>query len=93
MTETTKRIIYEILKIPKGKVSCYRDIALRAGVPNGARLVVRVLHSMTMKHKLPWWRVVRADGKIALSGEGMLEQLRLLRSEGVKVSDDGVVDF
>ena len=90
MTEVTKRIIEEILKIPKGEVSCYRDVAFRAGVPNGARQVVRVLHTMTMKYKLPWWRVVKVDGKIALTGDGMMEQIRLLRSEGVEVSDDGV---
>jgi len=91
MTETTKRIIEEILAVPKGKVSCYRDIALRAGVPNGARQVVRVLHTMTLKHKLPWYRIVKADGTIALEGEGKIEQIKRLRSEGVKVSDDGKV--
>jgi methylated-DNA-protein-cysteine methyltransferase-like protein len=91
MTEVTKRIIEEILKIPKGEVSCYRDVAFRAGVPNGARQVVRVLHTMTMKYELPWWRIVKVDGRIALSGDGMMEQIRLLRSEGVEVSDEGVV--
>ena len=90
MTEVTKRIIEEILKIPKGEVSCYRDVAFRAGVPNGARQVVRVLHTMTMKYELPWWRIVKVDGRIALSGDGMVEQIRLLRSEGVEVSDEGV---
>ena len=91
MTESTKRIIEELLRIPKGEVSCYRDVALRAGVPNGARQVVRVLHTMTLKYNLPWWRVVRVDGMIALSGDGKTEQIRLLRSEGVDVSDDGLV--
>ena len=46
MTENTRRIIEEIEAIPKGKVSCYRDIAQKAGLPNGARQVVRVLHSL-----------------------------------------------
>jgi len=79
------------LKIPKGQVSSYRDVAFRAGVPNGARQVVRVLHTMTMKYELPWWRIVKVDGRIALSGDGMVEQIRLLRSEGVEVSDEGGV--
>ena len=93
MTETTKRIIEEILAVPKGKVSCYRDIALRAGVPNGARQVVRVLHTMTLKHKLPWYRIVRADGTIALEGDGKVEQIKRLRDEGVEVSTKGRVEI
>jgi methylated-DNA-protein-cysteine methyltransferase-like protein len=92
MTESTQRIIDVILAIPKGKVSCYRDVALMAGMPNGARQVVRVLHSMSEKYELPWHRVIRADGFIALrSGEGRELQIKKLRAEGVKVTRDGRV--
>jgi len=94
MTECTRRIIEEINSIPKGKVSCYRDIALRAGLPNGARQVVRVLHSLSEKHKLPWYRILRADGFIALeNGAGRELQVALLRDEGVEVSDQGRVNL
>ena len=94
MTESTGRIIETILAIPKGKVSCYRDIAARAGVPNGARQVVRVLHSMSEKYNLPWYRILKADGFIALEkGAGAELQAELLRKEKVKVSEAGCVDF
>ena len=84
----------QILAVPKGRVSCYRDIALKAGVPNGARQTVRVLHSLAEKHNLPWHRVIRADGRIALEeGAGRELQISLLRAEGVKVSPDGKVDM
>jgi methylated-DNA-protein-cysteine methyltransferase-like protein len=87
MKETTGRIIKAILSIPRGRVSCYRDIALAAGIPNGARQVVRVLHSMSEKYKLPWQRVIRADGFIALDNcRGGDAQAKLLRAEGVRVS-------
>jgi len=86
MTDATRRIIEQILAVPKGKVSCYRDIALKAGLPNGARYTVRVLHSLSEKYKLPWHRIIRADGSIALES-----QIKLLRSEGVKVSPAGRV--
>ena len=93
MTDSTLRIINAIQAIPKGRVSCYRDIALRAGLPNGARQVVRVLHSMSEKYDLPWYRVIKADGSIALKeGAGRELQITLLRNEGVEVSDDGRVD-
>jgi methylated-DNA-protein-cysteine methyltransferase-like protein len=94
MTESTMRIIEAIKAIPKGRVSSYRDVALAAGFPNGARQTVRVLHSLSEKFNLPWYRVIRSTGSIALpEGEGRELQIKLLRSEGVKVSPDGWVDM
>ena len=94
MTENTLRIIQAIKAIPRGKVSSYRDIALAAGLPNGARQTVRVLHSLTEKYDLPWHRVIRSDGSIALEeGAGRELQIQLLRSEGVDVSPQGKVDM
>jgi methylated-DNA-protein-cysteine methyltransferase-like protein len=93
VTDTTRRIIEAIRTGPRGRVSCYRDIALAAGLPNGARQVVRILHSMSKTERLPWYRIVRADGHIALPpGGGMEQQTALLRSEGVRVSASGRVD-
>jgi len=93
MTDSTRRIIDQILAIPKGKVSSYRDIALKAGISNGARQTVRILHSMSEKFNLPWYRIIRSNGSIALADEGKNLQITLLRGEGVKVSDDGKVDL
>jgi methylated-DNA-protein-cysteine methyltransferase-like protein len=94
MTDTTRRIIEQILAVPRGRVSCYRDIALKAGLPNGARYTVRVLHSLSEKYDLPWHRIIRSNGSIALrEGEGRELQITLLRSEGVKVSPAGKVDM
>ena len=94
MTESTRRIMEQILAVPKGSVSCYRDIARKAGLPNGARQTVRVLHTLSKKHNLPWQRIIRADGSIGLrEGEGRELQISLLRAEGVKVSPSGRVDM
>jgi len=93
MTDNTSKIIEQILAIPTGKVSSYRDIALRAGIPNGARQTVRALHSMSEKFNLPWHRVIRSNGSIALEGEGRELQITLLRGEGVEVSTEGMVDI
>jgi methylated-DNA-protein-cysteine methyltransferase-like protein len=94
LTKETGNIIKAILAVPRGRVSCYRDIALVAGMPNGARQVARILHSMSEKHRLPWHRIIRANGFIALeSGQGREVQMGLLRSEGVEVSESGWVDM
>lgn len=91
MTQVTQKIIEQILAVPKGKVSSYRDVAARAGLVNGARQTVWVLRSMSEKHKLPWHRIIRSDGTIALKFESGQLQTTLLKAEGVKVSKDGRV--
>jgi len=72
-----------ILKIPRGYVSTYGAVASAAGIPRGARLVVRTLGQ---SHGLPWHRVVAAGGRIAIPGEGGLDQRFRLEMEGVKFS-------
>jgi methylated-DNA-protein-cysteine methyltransferase-like protein len=72
-----------ILKIPRGYVSSYGAIARAAGFPRGARQVVRTL---SQSHGLPWHRVVAAGGRIAIPGEGGLDQRFRLEMEGVKFS-------
>ena len=77
------RIRAAILSIPRGKVSSYGAVARAAGIPGGARQVVRALHQ---SHGLPWHRVVAAGGRIALPGEHGLDQRFRLEMEGVKFS-------
>jgi methylated-DNA-protein-cysteine methyltransferase-like protein len=94
MTESTRRIVAAIRAIPPGKVSGYRDVALAAGIPNGARQVAWTLHSLAESQKLPWHRVIKACGRLALArGDGRELQTALLRAEGVEVSGDGEVDM
>ncbi|GHV55192.1 methylated-DNA--protein-cysteine methyltransferase [Spirochaetia bacterium] len=94
MTESTRRIIDIIRSVPPGKVASYRDVALAAGLFNGARQVARILHSVSKTQKLPWHRIIRSDGHIALSPEsGGDLQAALLRAEGVEVSKTLRVDM
>lgn len=93
-SETTVRIREVLSRIPRGRVVSYGAAAALAGLPNGARQVVRVLHSSSEKEKLPWHRLLRKDGSIALpSGGGLELQKSLLESEGVEVSAAGRVDL
>jgi methylated-DNA-protein-cysteine methyltransferase-like protein len=63
-------------------------------MPNGARQVAKVLHSLPEKENLPWYRVTRTDGSTALEFcAGKELQAALLRAEGVEVSKDGRVDM
>lgn len=86
MTPFTARVIEVIKSIPAGKVTTYGEIARAAGSPRAARQVVRILHSMSQKHNLPWHRVVNKQGEIAIKDdESSLVQQLLLEEEGVPV--------
>jgi|SRR5579885_136881 methylated-DNA-protein-cysteine methyltransferase-like protein len=82
-----RAILRTIAAIPRGCVACYGEIAARAGVPRGARLVGRVLREADPALDLPWQRVLRADGRIAFpsGSRAHREQCRRLRAEGVVV--------
>ena len=94
METFTEVVIQVIKKIPKGKVATYGQIATLAGSPRAARQVVRILHSSSKKHNLPWHRVINSQGKIALrENEGFEIQKGLLEKEKVKVADSGKIDL
>jgi methylated-DNA-protein-cysteine methyltransferase-like protein len=93
-SDETVRIIEALKRIPRGKVVSYGAIAALAGLPNGARQVVRVLHSSAEKENIPWHRLVRKDGSIALPPGGGFElQRALLEKEGIEVSPEGRIDL
>lgn len=94
MTPFTEKVIAIINAIPEGKVMTYGQIAAVAGSPRAARQVVRILHSMSDKYRLPWHRVVNAQGKIVLQDEeGRFKQILYLSSEQVEVDDNGQLDL
>ncbi|WP_339226273.1 MGMT family protein [Oceanobacillus sp. FSL K6-2867] len=94
MKSFTADVITIIKQIPKGRVMTYGQIAKAAGSPRAARQVVRILHSMSKKHLLPWHRVINAKGQIAIKEEATaLEQKWQLEAEGVEVSHKGEVDL
>lgn len=89
MTPFTQNVLSVIQAIPEGKVMTYGQIARLAGSPRGARQVVRILHSMSKKHRLPWHRVINSKGELPnLNGELSDMQDFLLKSEGVEVTKD-----
>ncbi|MDF2447072.1 MAG: methylated-DNA--protein-cysteine methyltransferase [Moraxellaceae bacterium] len=85
MGEKQQAILVALNAIPEGHVTSYGEVAKRAGLPGHARLVCRVLRELPDRGTTPWWRVVRADGRSAMSAESPsgAEQRRRLRAEGV----------
>jgi methylated-DNA-protein-cysteine methyltransferase related protein len=78
-----------VASIPRGKVSSYKAVAAAAGYPLNHRLVVKILREAG--ERLPWHRVLGAQGDIRLRGEAAFEQHRRLEIEGVRFRGKRVV--
>ena len=92
-TESKYVAIWRTVKqIPKGKVATYGDVAKLSGLPGQQRLVGYALHNLPPDSKVPWQRVINAQGKISLRKRtgGYKRQKHLLEEEGVVFIDDAV---
>lgn len=70
-----------IAALGEGEVVSYGDVADVAGFPGRSRAVGALLAAGDVD--LPWWRVVRSDGRLATDPSA--GQADLLRAEGVVV--------
>ena len=80
-----QRKVYEaLLKIPKGQVRTYAQVARMIGRPNAARAVGQALKRNRWAPRIPCHRVVASDGTLggySASG-GLAAKRRLLHREG-----------
>lgn len=93
--------VYDLVRqIPRGKVTSYGRVAQMLGRPNAARAVGYALSALKDDHTgerkdVPWHRVINGQGRISISNRehSADDQARLLRAEGVMVSDDLRIDL
>lgn len=91
--------IYKIVKkIPRGRVATYGQIAALAGMARAARQVGYALRATPDNVKIPWHRVVNAQGRVSMrlkdwqSGGDDLQKI-LLEAEGVEFDNTGKLDL
>ncbi len=90
----TARVKAVLGAIPRGRVVSYGQVAQLAGSPGAARQVVRILHTCAGPERLPWHRVLRKNGEIALPpARGGEEQRARLEDEGVEFGFGDRVDL
>ena len=72
------------MKIPKGKVKSYKQVALGINRPRSARAVANACGKNPYPPKVPCHRVIRSDGALGgYSGSGGLKtKKKLLKKEG-----------
>lgn len=79
--------------IPKGKVSTYKQIAVKIASPHSARAVGNALNKNPHIGKIPCHRVVRSDGFVGGYVFGRKKKIKILEKEGVIVLDSGKIDL
>lgn len=80
MSPFARRVDAVLAALAPGEVVSYGEVAAAAGAPGAARAVGRVLRDLDGR---AWWRVVRADGRLA--APDVADQARRLAAEGVTV--------
>ena len=83
-TEFQIKVWKEIIKIPKGSIKTYKEIACNLDKPKSARAVANACAKNPYVLAIPCHRVIRSDGYLGgYSGNGGVEmKQKLLISEG-----------
>jgi methylated-DNA-protein-cysteine methyltransferase related protein len=99
MPSPTYAAVYKVVKkIPRGRVATYGQIAALAGMPRAARQVGYALRATPDNVKIPWHRVVNAQGRVSMrlkdwqSGGDDLQKI-LLEAEGVEFDEAGKMNL
>jgi len=84
----SKKRIFELTKkIPVGRVTTYKHLAIAAGNPKAARAVGAILRSNKNLIKIPCHRVVCSNGYVGGYKEGVEKKIALLKKEGVIIKN------
>lgn len=89
MKKFAEKVFEAVCKIPKGKVTTYKQIAIYAGSPGACRAVGNILHRNPTPIVVPCHRVVNSNGRLApeFAFGGFEMQKELLNRENVTVKD------
>ena len=84
-----------VLRIPRGRVATYGQVAALAGLPGRARQVGYALHALPDGSDVPWQRVINAQGRVSPRADPGSDQVQraMLEHEGVDFGDDGRIDL
>lgn len=89
--------IYDVVRqIPSGRVATYGQVAELAGLPRQARLVGYALSALSAGSRVPWHRVINAEGRVSARSDGAgatVPQRLRLEAEGVTFGAGGRVSL
>lgn len=83
-TDFQKKVFKATQKIPKGKVSTYKETAKAIGHPRAHRAVGNVLNK-NHDPRVPCHRVIRSNGQVGGFRRGRKAKIKKLQSEGIPI--------
>ena len=86
------KVYKAVKKIPKGKVSTYKNVAEALGC-KAYRAVGNALNKNPYAPIVPCHRIVCSDGSIGGFARGVKEKIRLLEKEGIKIRNNSLLNF
>lgn len=92
VTPFQERVYAVTRRIPKGKVATYADVAHALGIA-GYRSVGTALSRNPDIPETPCHRVVKSDGSVGQYAFNTPKKIALLRSEGIEIANEKIVDF
>lgn len=76
-----------VKKIPKGKVTTYKKIAIKLKNKNAFRAVGNILNKNNNLIKIPCHRVIRSNGYVGGYALGQSKKIKLLKIEGIEIKN------
>jgi len=74
-----------VRRIPRGRVTTYKEVAKVVGRPKAWRVVAQVLARNPKLIEIPCHRVIKSNGEVSGYKLGVRKKIELLRAEGVEV--------
>ena len=94
MQTFSERVLKLALSIPKGRVSTYGRIARAGGAgPMASQSITAILGKAWQagNHKIPWHRIVYANGSVWTDESHKTERLKLYKKEKIEVDEKGKI--
>jgi len=94
MKTFSEKVVELALSVPKGRVTTYGRIAIAAG---GGAMASQSITSILGKawqageKKIPWHRIVYADGHVWLDAAHKKERLALYKKENIELDKKGYI--
>ena len=94
VSEFQEKVYSLCKKIPKGKVSTYKEIGNALGGKGQIYRAVGVaLNKNPFAPKVPCHRVVASDGSLGGFAGGIRKKIVLLKKEGIEIKNNKIVNF
>jgi methylated-DNA-[protein]-cysteine S-methyltransferase len=93
LNELERRVYQKLLKVPKGKVTTYGDLAKAVGLENGQRVIGQIMNKNPFPVIIPCHRVVKSDGKVGGYYYGEEVKTKMLLDEGIFIKNGKIQEW